>query len=117
MKFVIYRNETAVGFDVIQIFFNESDKFILERYLVINKSRNNSVTYYFFNESKYKFGKFCMKIIVDRDIKSALLNIKHPNELVKKICIAVALSKGDYEVYDNNRNILDILDIGDWLKV
>lgn len=94
MKFVIYRRETAVGFDVIQIFFNESDRFI-ERYIkdvIIGGDKY----YMLWNVD------FVKKIIIDRDIKSALLNIKHEDKTIREICICVALSKGEYEIHEKN---------------
>lgn len=94
MKFVIYRRETAVGFDVIQIFFNESDRFI-ERYIkdvIIGGGKY----YMLWNVD------FVKKIIIDRDIKSALLNIKHEDKTIREICICVALSKGEYEIHEKN---------------
>jgi len=93
MKFVIYRRETA-GFDVIQIFFNESDRFI-ERYIkdvIIGGGKY----YMLWNVD------FVKKIIIDRDIKSALLNIKHEDKTIREICICVALSKGEYEIHEKN---------------
>ena len=90
MKFVIYRREA--WFDVIQIFFNESDRFI-ERYIkdvIIGGSKY----YMLWNVD------FVKKIIIDRDIKSALLNIKHEDKTIREICICVALSKGEYEIHE-----------------
>ena len=90
MKFVIYRREA--WFDVIQIFFNESDRFI-ERYIkdvIIGGSKY----YMLWNVD------FVKNIIIDRDIKSALLNIKHEDKTIREICICVALSKGEYEIHE-----------------
>lgn len=92
MKFVIYRSETAVGFDVIQIFFNESDRFI-ERYIK-DVMIGGGKYYMLWNVD------FVKKIIIDRDIKSALLNIKHEDKAIREICTCVALSKGEYEIHE-----------------